>query len=65
MDYRKGDFPVTEKTAAEIVSLPMFPHLTAGQQSRVVEEIVTFAAMTARKRAENDAVSLTAVARRS
>jgi dTDP-4-amino-4,6-dideoxygalactose transaminase len=65
MNYRKGDFPVTEKTAAEIVSLPMFPHLTAEQQTRVVEEIVTFAAMTARKHAENNAVSLTAVARRS
>ena len=30
------------KAAAEIVSLPMFPQLTAEQQVRVVEEIVNF-----------------------
>ena len=27
MNYRKGDFPVAERVAAEIVSLPMFPQL--------------------------------------
>jgi len=43
MQYKKGDFPVTEKAAAEIVSLPMFPNLTAEQQSRVVREIARFA----------------------
>ena len=42
MNYIVGDFPVTEKAAAEIVSLPMFPQLTAEQQGRVVEEIVAF-----------------------
>src|SRR5450432_3527273 len=31
MKYRAGDFPVSEKAAAEIVSLPMFPQLTAEQ----------------------------------
>jgi len=44
MNYREGDFPVTEKAAAEIVSLPMFPQLTAEQQSRVVEESLRFLA---------------------
>ena len=44
MNYRKGDFPVTEKVAAEIVSLPMFPQLTAEQQRRVVDEILDFVA---------------------
>ena len=39
MGYKTGDFPVTEKAAAEIVSLPMFPQLTAVQQARVAEEI--------------------------
>ena len=29
LKYKQGDFPVTEKVAAEIVSLPMFPQLTA------------------------------------
>ena len=33
MNYRKGDFPITEKAAAEIVSLPMFPQLTASTAS--------------------------------
>ena len=60
MNYRAGDFPVTEKAAAEIVSLPMFPTLTAGQQARVVEEILNFTSMTARKQVENEPVSLAA-----
>ena len=42
MDYQSGDLPVTEKVAAEIVSLPMYPQLTAEQQARVVNEIVSF-----------------------
>jgi dTDP-4-amino-4,6-dideoxygalactose transaminase len=40
--YREGDFPVTEKIALEIVSLPMFPQLTREQQERIVSEIVSF-----------------------
>ena len=40
MGYQKGDLPVTEKLAAEVLSLPMFPHLTADAQHRVVEEVV-------------------------
>jgi dTDP-4-amino-4,6-dideoxygalactose transaminase len=43
MGYKKGDFPITEKVAAEIVSLPMFPGLDSEQQSRVVAEVVAFA----------------------
>jgi len=42
LSYHGGDFPVTEKVSAEIVSLPMFPQLTAQQQGRVVEEIGKF-----------------------
>jgi dTDP-4-amino-4,6-dideoxygalactose transaminase len=52
MNYRKGDFPITEKAAAEIVSLPMFPQLRAEQQARVAEEILTFTSRTVRKQAE-------------
>jgi dTDP-4-amino-4,6-dideoxygalactose transaminase len=36
--YKKGDFPVTERVAAEILSLPMFPGLTEEMQARVVEK---------------------------
>jgi dTDP-4-amino-4,6-dideoxygalactose transaminase len=39
LGYRAGDFPVAEKAAAEILSLPMHPHLTAAQQERVAEAL--------------------------
>ncbi|MFY9951065.1 MAG: DegT/DnrJ/EryC1/StrS family aminotransferase, partial [Candidatus Sulfotelmatobacter sp.] len=61
MNYSKGDFPVTEKAAAEIISLPMFPQLTAEQQSRVVEEILAFTSNGARKQAEGE-VNMTTTA---
>ena len=63
MNYRQGDFPVTEKAAAEIVSLPMFPQLTAPQQARVVEEVVNFASRFTGKNAEADVTSLAAANR--
>jgi dTDP-4-amino-4,6-dideoxygalactose transaminase len=40
--YKQGDFPVTEKIASEIVSLPMFPQLTREQQVRIISEVVGF-----------------------
>ena len=46
LNYGQGDFPVAERIAAEIVSLPMFPQLTARQQCRVAEEVLAFAAKT-------------------
>jgi len=42
LGYKAGDFPVCEKIAAEIVSLPMYPQLTAEQQGRVVREFLHF-----------------------
>jgi dTDP-4-amino-4,6-dideoxygalactose transaminase len=42
LNYQPGSFPVCERLAAEILSLPMYPQLTAEQQSRVVKEIVQF-----------------------
>jgi dTDP-4-amino-4,6-dideoxygalactose transaminase len=42
MGYKAGDFPVTEKVASQIVSLPMFPNLTAEQQGRVADEVGRF-----------------------
>lgn len=39
LGYKTGDFPVTEKVAPEIVSLPMFPNLTAEQQAEVVKAV--------------------------
>jgi dTDP-4-amino-4,6-dideoxygalactose transaminase len=40
LGYRAGDFPVTETVTPEIVSLPMFPQLTAEQQARVVDSVL-------------------------
>jgi dTDP-4-amino-4,6-dideoxygalactose transaminase len=42
LGYKTGDFPVTERVAAEIVSLPMFPQLTYSQQDKVVAEVKDF-----------------------
>ena len=40
--FRQGDFPVAERVASQVLSLPMFPGLTAQQQERIVEEITRF-----------------------
>jgi dTDP-4-amino-4,6-dideoxygalactose transaminase len=42
LGYSKGDFPVTENVAAEIVSLPMFPGLRADQQEAVLNAVNSF-----------------------
>jgi dTDP-4-amino-4,6-dideoxygalactose transaminase len=40
LNYATGDFPVAEKVAREVVSLPMFPTLTVEQQKRVAEAVM-------------------------
>ena len=35
--YKEGDFPVAERVANSIVSLPLFPTMTHAEQERVVE----------------------------
>lgn len=42
LNYKPGDFPVSEKVTPEILSLPMYPQLHADQQRRVVEAIAGF-----------------------
>ena len=37
--YLRGQFPVAEAAADRILSLPMFPHLTADQQEYVVDAL--------------------------
>jgi dTDP-4-amino-4,6-dideoxygalactose transaminase len=44
LGYKKGDFPVTEQVAEEIVSLPMFPQLTNSQLDQVANRVKEFAA---------------------
>jgi dTDP-4-amino-4,6-dideoxygalactose transaminase len=36
LGYAEGAFPVAERTAGELLSLPLFPEITAAQQERVV-----------------------------
>jgi dTDP-4-amino-4,6-dideoxygalactose transaminase len=42
LGYKTGDFPVTERLAGEIVSLPMFPQLSDSQQDEVVSAVREF-----------------------
>jgi dTDP-4-amino-4,6-dideoxygalactose transaminase len=51
LGYAPTDFPVTARAAKEIISIPMFPQLTAAQQSRVVEQIAAFTSRAHSKRA--------------
>ncbi len=52
-----------QKAYAAMISLPMFPQLTAEQQARVVEEVVSFASRFTGKNAEADVTSLAAANR--
>ena len=45
LGYKQGDFPVAEKLAAEIVSLPMYPGLTSEQQKQVAESVLDYLAV--------------------
>lgn len=39
LGHGPGDFPVAERAAAEILSLPIYPHITPAQQQRVAEAL--------------------------
>ena len=42
LGYRMGDLPTTERVTDEIVSLPMYPELTAEQRVYVMDAIREF-----------------------
>jgi dTDP-4-amino-4,6-dideoxygalactose transaminase len=44
LPYEEGSFPVTEKVAREILSLPMYPGLGESQQATVAKETLDFVA---------------------
>ena len=39
LNYKTGDFPVSEKAAEEIISLPINPYITVTEQKFIVEEL--------------------------
>jgi dTDP-4-amino-4,6-dideoxygalactose transaminase len=42
LGYKRGDFPISEAAAAEVLALPMYPELREDEQQTVVETIVAF-----------------------
>jgi len=42
LKYRRGDLPNSEKASEEVLALPIYPELTEGQQSEVVNRIKAF-----------------------
>ncbi|MGR7001033.1 DegT/DnrJ/EryC1/StrS family aminotransferase [Yinghuangia aomiensis] len=39
LGYAPGDFPVAERAAAEILTLPLFPQITEKQQAQVADTL--------------------------
>ncbi|WLR52858.1 DegT/DnrJ/EryC1/StrS family aminotransferase [Bacillus tianshenii] len=42
LGYKEGDLPITEQACEEVLSLPMYPELTAEQQIYIVDKITAF-----------------------
>jgi len=39
LNYKKGDFPVAERVAEEVISLPMYPHLKPAQINFICDKL--------------------------
>jgi dTDP-4-amino-4,6-dideoxygalactose transaminase len=55
--FRCGQFPVAEKLCAEVLSLPMFPELTAEQVEYVAEHVNEFLERVDQEREGRDYVA--------
>ena len=42
LGYKEGDFPVAEKLCSEVLSLPIYPELTAEQLQHVAKTVLEF-----------------------
>ncbi len=42
LGYKKGSFPVAERQAGQILSLPLYPEFTQVEQDKVIENILDF-----------------------
>jgi len=42
LGYKKGDFPAAEKAAKEVLSLPIYPELSASEQHSIIQKIKDF-----------------------
>lgn len=45
LGYQPGDFPISEKVAGQILSLPMHPYLTRDEQDYIIGKIMEFQIM--------------------
>ena len=50
LGYREGDFPVAERTARQILSLPMYPQIKPEQQREVADSVISFVSGTGGQR---------------
>ncbi|MCX7633012.1 MAG: DegT/DnrJ/EryC1/StrS family aminotransferase, partial [Turneriella sp.] len=44
LQYLRGSFPVSEKAAAEVISLPMHPYLEAQEQEKIAAAVAEICA---------------------
>jgi len=44
MQYKTGDFPISEKAARQVVSIPVFPEMTDKEQAEVIEVVKSVSA---------------------
>jgi dTDP-4-amino-4,6-dideoxygalactose transaminase len=58
LGYQPGDFPVSEKVASEILSLPMYPQLEPSDQTRVIQTILEFLSQSANVRESIETLTL-------
>ena len=42
LGFKKGDFPITEKAAGEVLSIPIYNGMTKDEQNFVIEKINDF-----------------------